>query len=219
MSVERADVGRESTFDWEGVRQRLATINATLAGLGEPEPETVEQILAQRAAQLAQPPAREEEGEPIRLMLVRLGREIYGLDVRHAMEVRPLEQITRVPRVPQWVAGVINLRGRIFSVLDLRRFFDLPQAEKDDGTVHAEDTRCLVIVETPDMESALLVDEVLSVEAVPAGRLQGAGDALGGLPAEYVRGVVTREDTAQIVVVLNLPALLADERLIVQEIM
>jgi purine-binding chemotaxis protein CheW len=217
MSIGSVDAEREHAFDWEGIRQRLATINATLAGLGEPEPEMMEQVWAQRAAQLARPPEHEEEGEQIGLVLIRLGRELYGLNAQHVLEVRPLEQITRVPRAPNWVAGVVNLRGQVFSVIDLRRFFGLPQVtgEEDDATPIVYS---LALVETPDAEAVLMVNGVLAVVMLPASQIQGASDALGGLRSDYARGVIAQEGAeAQTIVVLDLPALLADERLVVHE--
>ncbi len=201
-------------FDWEDVRQRLAAVSAALAGLNEAPPEVRQRIWARRAAQLARVPVQEEEGEQIELVLVRLGREVYGLDAGFVLDIRPAGQITRVPRVPDWVAGVVNLRGRILSVLDLSRFFGLPE-EGDAGH--------LVVVETPEMEIALLVDDVLAVEALPASKIQEASDTLCSIRPEYVRGVAecqsvsTPANGAGMLVVLNLPALLADKRLIVEE--
>jgi len=205
-------------FDWENVRQRLAAVSAALAGLDETAPEVVQRIWARRAAQLARVPVQEEEGERMELVLVRLGREVYGLDAEFVLDIRPAGQITRVPRVPDWVAGVVNLRGRILSVLDLSRFFGLPQEVEREAI-----SPYLVVVETPAMELALLVDDVLAVEALPASQVQGASDTLWGIRPEYVRGVAERRDRnipadeASSLVVLDLPALLADERLIVDE--
>jgi len=198
------------SLDWEGVRQRIAAIQAALADSDEVAPEVLQQVWARRAAQLAQVPAPEEAGAQLELVLVRLGREVYGLDAQYVHDIRPLEHLTRVPRVPVWVAGVVNLRGRILSVLDLGRFFGLPREE--------ENTACLVHVETPEMELALLVDDVLDVESLPASRVQEATDTIRGLRPEYMRGVAGREGGGDgLLVVLDLPALLADERLIVHE--
>jgi purine-binding chemotaxis protein CheW len=210
------------TFDWEGVRQRIAAANAALAGLDETAPEIVQQIWAHRAAQLAEVPIEEDEGDQIDLVLIQLGREVYGLDARQVYDVRPAEHITRVPRVPDWVAGVVNLRGRILSVLDLRRFLGLAQAEAS-GKGEATPGPDLVVIETPDMEIALLADDALAVEALSAGQIQEASDTIRGIHPEYVRGVAERRDGDTLasgdglLVVLDLPALLADERLIIHE--
>lgn len=186
-------------------------------------PGAIAEIWARRAASLAQVPPEPERGDQVELLLVQLAREIYGFEARHAYDIRSAQGIARVPRVPVWVAGVTNLRGRILSVLDLARFFGLPSgAEEQD----VEDDGFLVAVETAQMELALLVDRVLAVEEVPLSQVKEATERVRGLPAEYVRGVLDGHDIANddepvsnrgMIVVLDLPALLADERLIVNE--
>jgi purine-binding chemotaxis protein CheW len=214
MSASNRDRDGERAFDWDDVRGRIAAVNTALEEMSEVEPELVERIWAQRAAQLAKPPEREEKGEQINLALIQLGREVYGIEVKYILEIQPAMRITRVPRVPDWVTGVVNLRGRILSVLDLRRFFGLAPAEEKD---QATPFRDLVIVETPTMEVALLTESVLEVELFPTSRIQDVAGTIRGVGAEYVRGVMEQGAEAAMVVVLDLPALLADERLIIQE--
>lgn len=223
VNANSSDNGQERDFDWESAYQRIAAANAALTGLDETSPEVVQQIWARRAAQLAQVPAQEDEGEQIELVLVQLGREIHGLEAQYVHDLRPAEQITRVPRVPGWVAGVVNLRGRILSVIDLKRFFGLAQAEAN-GERKTTPGPDLVVIETPDMEVALLADDVLAVETLPARQVQDTTDTIWGVRPEYVRGVAERRsgDTptngeGSMLVVLDLPALLADERLIIHE--
>jgi purine-binding chemotaxis protein CheW len=205
-------------FDWEDVHQRIAAAEAALAGMVEATPELVQEILERRAAQLAEVPVREDEDERVELVLIRLGRELYGLDAHHVSDLRPVERITRVPRVPDWVAGVVNLRGRLLSAVDLRRFFGLPDAKRDEGDGPAV-TPYLVAVETPEMELALLADDVPEVEALPSGLIQESSGVVRGIRPEYVRGVAERggDGDGPMLVVLDLPALLADKRLIVHE--
>ena len=191
--------------------------------------EEMERVLAQRAAELAAL-SIEEEGEQGHLLLMRLGYEIYGIEAQYVLSVRPAESITWVPRVPEWIGGVVNLRGRIFSVLDLRRFFGLPTIEmeaEDDRQPHPGVDQAgpmLVVVEAANMEVALLVDEVLAVEALPIKRIQSAANTVQVLRPEYVWGVIPQwvseinpTGEAHMVIVLDLPVLLADERLIVYE--
>jgi purine-binding chemotaxis protein CheW len=124
------------------------------------------------------------------------------------------------------VAGVVNLRGRILSAVDLCRFFGLPASGKSAGPAESNGTgdteeleTHLVAVETPDMELTLLVDDVLAVETFPTSRIQDASGTVRGLRPEYVRGVAERPraETGSMVIVLDLPAILADERLIVHQ--
>ena len=163
--------------------------------------------------------------ELIKLVLIRLGDEIYGIDAQYVYYVKTVEKITQVPRVPEWVTGVVNLRGRILSVIELRRFFGLPSAQVDqDAESEGEKVPYLVVIETPEMEIVLLVDDVLTVESVSAGKIQDTTGTVRGLRPEYVQGVTTcniGDDDAgedgSMVVVLDLKALLTDEQLIIQE--
>jgi purine-binding chemotaxis protein CheW len=204
----------KTAIDWNDVRRRLVAANAALNEEDESAPEAMEQIWARRAARLAQAPAPADEGEQMQVVLLRLGREVYGLDVRYASDIHLAENIARVPRVPDWAAGVVNLRGRIFSVVDLRRYLGLGRAEAAECSPEAA---CyLVVVETPDMEVALLADEVLPMETVPIDRIQDAASAIRGLRPEYLRGIAERPGGGSMVI-LDLPALLADKQLIVHK--
>jgi len=238
MNSNCLDTSKEREFDWQNVRERIAAANASLTDSDEISPELLHRIWARRAAQLAEMPPQEDESEHIQLVLFRLGREIYGVNAQHVFDIRPAELITHVPRIPDWVTGVVNLRGRVLSVVDLRRFFGLPRAgsadgrhpadgkypDEDTGSKSVEETHHLIVVETPDIEIALLTDEVLTIEALPTSQIRDTAGTVRGLRPEYVRGVVTRENedanvgkNNTMLVVLDLSALLADERLIIHE--
>ena len=216
MSANDSHKELKGNFDWEAVRQQIAKANAALKGTGEIAPELMQRVWAQRAAQLAKPPLQEKAGEQTELALLQLGREVYGVDVQYVREIRPAVQITRVPRVPEWVTGVVNLRGRILSVLDLRRFFGLAPAEaKEEESITPFPD--LVVVETPAMEVALLAEDVLAIELFPSNQMQSVADTIRGIGSEYVCGVIEQGGRAPMIVVLDLPALLADKRLIIEE--
>jgi len=226
----------ESGIDWEDVRRRIAATEATLHEMDQVSPEELQEIWARRAAQLAQVPTLEDQDEQIELVLIQLGRELYALEAQYVFTIQPLEQVTRVPRVPDWVTGVVNLRGHILSVIDLRRLFGLEPAELDekDDEIHTlGKDGFLVVVETPDMAVALLTDDVLTIETLPINQIQEATGTIRGLRPEYVRGVAVRaqNDTSyteaaqkaphrksDMLVILDLPALLADERLIIHHV-
>lgn len=206
-------------IDWEDVRRRIAAAEAALAGLDDISTENLHKIWARRAAQLAKKPTQQDQDEQIELAVVQLGRELYGLDVQYVFDIKPLMQITRVPRVPNWVAGVVNLRGRILSVVDLRLLFGLPAAarsnEEDFHTLGAQGF--LVVVETPSMEVALLCDDVLTIETLPVSQIQESSGVVRGLRPEYVLGVIERAQ-GDLLVILDVPALLADDRLIIHHV-
>jgi purine-binding chemotaxis protein CheW len=231
MNANNSPEMKGHSTDIENVRQSVATNGVQTANHGfgmtrEPPSETVQQIWDRRAAQLAQALVEEQETEKVRLVLIRLGREVYGLEARYVFAIKPADLITRVPRVPDWVAGVVNLRGHILSVVDLRRFFGLPCAERDAAcdSESNEEAPHMVVVETADMEVVLLADEVLTVEMWPISQVQDLVSTARKLHPEYVQGVIAQgnkdsdaDKNGSTVVILDLPALLADERLIVHE--
>ncbi len=212
-------------------------------------PDYVRQVWERRAARLAQLPEEEDTGERIPLIMIQLGQEVFGLEATYVFDIRPLQHVVPVPRTPDWVVGVVNLRGRIISVVDLQRFFHLPLLKKSQqgkaATVKAlaagdteEAAQYLVVVETPEMELALLTDGVLAVRSAPVSQIQTLVDAMMlNIRPDYVRGIIPHyEDSVALgrsrtatsalhaernrgamLVVLNLPTLLADKRLVIQE--
>ncbi|OGO66816.1 MAG: hypothetical protein A2029_08415 [Chloroflexi bacterium RBG_19FT_COMBO_47_9] len=236
-----------SPVDWEAIRRKVLDSSARLVWMDEVNQDVLEQTWARRAIQMAQGIEDGESGEQIQIAVIRLGREIYGLDTDYIHDIRQLDNITRVPRVPGWVAGVVNLRGRIISVLDLHHFLGLPPIENKSESESSP--RHLVVVGTPTMELALLVDGVLAIESLPTNQIQEATSAVRSIQAEYMRGIVSRtqagssqilaggngygeaesSDTndskidsfhrvdTSLLLILDLPALLSDKRLIMHE--
>ncbi len=225
MNINTAKTQEKKRFDWEEARKQISDAKSVSAKDSATSPEDdprIKRIWEERAARLAQTPTRQDQGEQIDLVLIKLGRELYAIDAQYVLEIKLAEQITPVPRVPDWVSGVTNLRGRVLSVLDLRRFFDLVDAER--GAPEADsDVPYLVIVEAAEMEVALIADTVLSVEKMPTAQIQENIDAIRGIGPEYVRGIAERKgkettsNLEKLVVLLDLPKLLADERLIIDE--
>jgi purine-binding chemotaxis protein CheW len=216
--------------------QRTVDVMWNGQGVDEDEaaPEVVREILRRRAAELAKALAETERGEQLGVLLVQLGRELYGIDARYVERVQQVEHITRVPRVPDWVVGMTNLRGRLCSVIDLIRFFGLPaesRARQNDedrehrsglDAYHEDGGRrnYLIVVETEHMDVALLVADVLTVETIPVSRIQEAGGKVRGLRPEYVRGVTEYQGDdgkSGMVTVLDLPTLLAEEQLTIHQ--
>ncbi len=205
-------------FDWDRVRRRIAASEAASLTLDDDTPEVLAHVWAQRAEQLARLPTPEVTGEQLQVTAIRLGHEVYGVPVQYVRGVALARSITHVPRVPDWVAGVVSQHGRVVSVIDLQRFIGMESVEHN-GDRPAADSY-LVNVETANMEVALLVDEVLAMETIAVDHLRAIESAPQGFRAEYVQGVVRRtngQGQGDLLIVLDLPALLSDKRLIVNE--
>ena len=234
-----AGASADQTFDWEYARERIAEVRERLVAGEEQRPEILQEVWAQRASKEAERVVEESDVEHMELIVVRLGEELYGLDTQYVFRIDEGGHITRVPHVPAWVTGVTNVRGRILSAFDLRRFLGLSlgnggnngKANVAANATKQAESSYLVLVETPEMELALLVQEVLTVTSVPVNLLQDTSNTIRGVPPEYVQGVIedltgnadlalTELDVNKkdaMLVVLDLQALLADERLVIQE--
>jgi purine-binding chemotaxis protein CheW len=170
-----------------------------------------EEILKARARKLAQPPQQQEGGETIEVVEFVLAGETYAVESAHVREVYSLKQWTPVPCAPPFVLGIINVRGQILTVLDIRKFFDLPLKEL------GEDSRVIIARSAPrdGREVGLLVDEVLGVRCLPHASIGPAPSALGAR-AQYLQGVSSRSDGGW-VAVLEVAKILGDERIVVRE--
>jgi purine-binding chemotaxis protein CheW len=178
--------------------------------------DILNQIFIRRAALIAMPIEEEEKGEQIELVLFRIGKELYGLDVQSILDIHPCTSITPLPRVPQWIAGLTNIGGHILAVLDLQPFLGLalPETQKEESPT----TTYLIRISAQDIELALRVDEVLAIEVLPTSKIQEKTDVTRNLPPEFVRGVYDHNSAERpLVLILNLAYLLADPRLVIQE--
>jgi purine-binding chemotaxis protein CheW len=154
------------------------------------------EILRQRADAYAAPvKAGDETADQLTLLTFRLGSEYYGVQVDVVRGVRVMPRLTPVPSVPPMYRGVVNLRGQIITVLDLAAFFEL---ERD------EQASELVIVEAAGLTLGLLAAHVQDVTRLRRDVLQ---------PFDYFR--YTLGITADRLVVLDIPLMLQDERLII----
>jgi purine-binding chemotaxis protein CheW len=164
------------------------------------------QILRARARALARPPqVAETAGSSLEVLEFRLARESYAVETRHVQEVHPLKNLTPLPCTPPFVLGVVNVRGRITPVIDIKKFFDLP----DKGLT---DLHRIILVRGNGLELGLLADVIVSVRRVRLDSLQASLPTLTGIRAAYLKGV-----TAERLVVLDLDRLLADPKIVVNE--
>lgn len=221
--MEASENTNQKTFDWDIARERVSAVLDIFAEDGDASDVVLERIWAKRAEQLAKEPLQEDSGEQLQLVFFRLRNEIYGLDALHIRTIRREQQTTSVPRSPAWVCGVVNIRGEILSVIDLYRFFNL--SETEDLSTQENDISYLIVVETPEMELALRVDDVLGVEEVSHDNIQQTQNTTQEILPEYVQGIVQYieekaldvEKTPKLVIILNPQAIFSDERLTIYD--
>ena len=193
-------------INWPQIHERLERARRALERGFELSPERQRELLKERARLLARPPqAVAPPEERLEVIEFRLGQTHYAIETQFAREVWSLRELTPVPCTPAFVRGVVNVRGRILSVLDLRRFFDLPLGG-------LSDLNKVIILRAAALEFGILADQVLGVRLLPVSELHAVTAAQAGIQAEYVRGV-----TGDTLLVLAADRLLADPRLIVRE--
>ena len=136
------------------------------------------------------------------LVTFYLDREEYGVDVRQVQEIRRVGDITSVPRAPEFVRGVINLRGRILPVLDLKRKLAL-------GEVAPSRNARIVVVRVRERLLGLLVDGASQVPKIPVSRIEAAPEEVVERGGDYIRGVAKLDD--RLIILVDLERLLAQE--------
>ena len=205
MREEKKKISRPGPIDWEEVNKRLAASRKTLEQGWKPGPEEKRTILRDRAKALARETKKDDSGEKIEFLEFLLAYERYGMESSFVREVYPLKDLTPVPCTPAHVLGIINVRGQILSVLDLKRFFDLP--EKGLG-----DLNKVIILKGGAMEFGVLADVILGVRTLPLSSLQQAMPTLTGIREEYLKGI-----TADRAVILDGSKILLDAKIVVNE--
>ncbi len=169
-------------------------------------PEEVKKILKSRAVKLAQEPVPQESAETyVEVVEFLLAHEHYALESRYIREVLPLERLTPLPCTPAFVLGIINLRGEILSIIDIKKFFDLPE-------LGFTDLNKVIVLQSECMTFGVLADEVIGVHCIPTMKIQLAIPTLTGIRAAYLRGV-----TSEQIVVLDAERILSDTQIIVHE--
>lgn len=126
----------------------------------------------------------------------------FGLDVRKVLEIACAQEITRVPLAPPVVRGLINMRGRIVTVLDLRRRLALPERASDHDAVH-------VIVDTDDGAVSLLADSVGDVVRVKESTFERPPETLPDAARDLIRGAYKLTD--RLLMILDLDKIVASE--------
>ncbi len=191
-------------IDWDQVHQRLEEAQRRSSGEKSMPAEKVQAILEERARALAKS-AETHAGESMPLVVFSLANETYGIATEYVREVQPLRGVTPVPCTPDFVVGVINIRGSIHSVIDIRGFFNVQKKEMTDSTK-------VILVHAAGLEVGILADDVSGATSIPVSEIKPAPNAQGNSKDEYTQGV-----TKDMLIILNLEALLRDERIVIRE--
>jgi purine-binding chemotaxis protein CheW len=139
--------------------------------------------------------------ELLQLVSFNIGGEEFGVDILQVQEIIRMLEVTRVPNAPEYVDGVINLRGRVIPIIDLRRRFGMPRKD------HDKNTR-IVVVELMGQVVGFVVDAVSEVLRIPRSVTEPPPSFVGGVREEYITAVGKLED--RLLILLDLEKVLLD---------
>jgi len=194
------DQKKKAAIDWRGIERRLEAARIAIEHGWAPSAEQAKQILKARALALAAEPVPAElADERIEAVEFMLAHERYAVESRYVREIFPLDNLTPLPCLPRFVPGIVNLRGEILAVIDLKTFFDLPGKG-------LTDLDKVIVLHSGTMLFGILADAIVGVRHVPLADIQPALPTLTGIREDYLQGV-----TAGRLVVLDARKLLADE--------
>jgi len=170
------------------------------------EPSDTQSILKKRALLYARELKREEEEtDQLTILEFHLGSEKYGIESNYVNRVHLLKDLTFLPGIPAFIRGIINVHGKITPVIDIKKFFEIPeqtQAQSDK----------VIIVTLDGAWFGLLADDVLGLSLVPVSSIQSSLPTLSGVREAYLKGVTDDQ-----VVILDPREWLKDKSLLVHE--
>ncbi|MBN1765129.1 MAG: purine-binding chemotaxis protein CheW [Sedimentisphaerales bacterium] len=138
---------------------------------------------------------RSSQGKEGKYLTFALGPEEYGLEILTVREIIGYMDITAVPQTPDYVKGVINLRGQVIPVVDLRAKFGMATAETTDQT-------CIIVVEIRQddrrINTGIVVDNVKEVQDIKAGQIEDAPQFGADVDTEFILGMGKVGDTVKI---------------------
>lgn len=208
MEKKETAPGNRTTkvLDWAEVLRRLEIAQAEIGQRAAQTPEEKKRILKARAKALAREPEEQIAGDQyLEVVEFLLAHENYAIESSYVREVYPLKELTPLPGTPAAVLGVTSVRGQILSVIDLKKFFELPEKG-------LTDLNKVIVIHSDAMELGILADAVLGVRSIPLKDVQQPLSTLTGLRSEYLKGV-----TKERLVLLDVGKILSDKNIGVHE--
>ncbi|MDY0190469.1 MAG: chemotaxis protein CheW [Desulfuromonas sp.] len=147
---------------------------------------------------------KNEDTQEGKYLTFHMGDEDYGIQIRFVTEIIGIQRITEVPDMPPFIKGVINLRGKVIPVMDVRARFNLPAREYDERT-------CIIVVQLNTTSVGLVVDKVNEVADIQPENIEPPPRSTAGGSSEYIEGMGKMGDRVKIL--LNISKLLYDSDL------
>lgn len=146
----------------------------------------------------------DEDTQKDKYLTFHLGEEDYGIEIAFVTEIIGIQKITEVPDMPEFIKGVINLRGKVIPLMDVRERFRMQFREYDERT-------CIVVVDINNTAVGLLVDEVSEVVDIPESQVEPPPKTGKGTSSRFIKGMGKMDDEVKIL--LDVGKILYDEEL------
>ncbi|OGR01527.1 MAG: chemotaxis protein CheW [Deltaproteobacteria bacterium RIFOXYD12_FULL_50_9] len=146
----------------------------------------------------------DEDTQKNKYLTFHLAKEDYGIEIRYVTEIIGIQRITEVPDMPDFLKGVINLRGKVIPVMDVRTRFNMEQREYDDRT-------CIIVVNINNTSIGLVVDKVQEVVNIPESQVEPSPEKAKGKRSRFLQGMGKINNEVKIL--LNVEQLLYEEEL------
>ena len=150
----------------------------------------------------AQKEMKAQTEELLQLVSFNIGQEEFGLSIQSIQEINRMVEITRVPNSPEFVSGVINLRGKVIPIINLRKRFGFPPKESDRNTR-------IIVVELGEMVVGFIVDAVSEVLRIPKNITEPPPSIIAGIGSEYITSVAKLEN--RLLILLDLERILLEK--------
>jgi purine-binding chemotaxis protein CheW len=143
-------------------------------------------------------------GDILQLVTFNLANEEFGVDITRVQEINRMMDITKIPNAPEFIEGVVNLRGKIVPVVDLRKKLGFPEKEHDKSTR-------IMVVEVNGMVLGFIVDSVSEVLRIPETTIEPPPSLVGGVESDYLNGVGKLDD--RLLLLINLEKVIRTDQL------
>lgn len=139
-------------------------------------------------------------GEQLQLVTFSIGEEEFGVDILKVQEIVRSMEMTKVPNAPDFVEGVVNLRGKVIPIIDMRKRFGLDSREHDSHTR-------IIVINMNDVITGFVVDSVSEVLRLPKDTIEPPPPVVAGIEADYISGVGKLED--RLLILLDMDSMLS----------
>lgn len=124
----------------------------------------------------------DEDTQVDKFLTFILCQEEYGIEIRHVTEIIGIQNIAEVPDMPHYIKGVINLRGKVIPVMDVRQRFGLKERDYDDRT-------CIIVINIDEQSVGLIVDRVSEVLDIPEAQIEPSPKVKSGESSRFIQGM------------------------------